>query len=240
MSGQARDLLQHRAVPVMAGGLFILLFLRLGFWQLDRAAEKNALALAFEKSDQVALVTAALAPEEYQAIRAEGRYLDARQVLIDNAIVNSRLGYFVITPLEFEADGPLLLVNRGWVPKNPAGTGLPDVSLATVDAVVEGKTGWLPRVGIRPGEAFVDKISWPRLGVWPTYAEVAAELGRDVLPYVLMLGPEQPDGYLRQWQPRESGTSTHYGYAFQWFAMATAVAGLMAWHLRRKRKNNGN
>jgi surfeit locus 1 family protein len=59
-----------------------------------------------------------------------------------------------------------------------------------------------------------------------------------VLPYVLLLNTDEEDGYVRRWKPPDSGTSTHYGYAFQWFAMALALFGLMVWNLKNGLKNN--
>ena len=237
MSNQGNNMLQ-RYLPIVVGLLLILLFARLGMWQLDRAAEKKALADAFANPANVTIVTAELQPEQYQQLAADGRYLADRQVLVDNVVLNGRLGYYVITAMELPDDAPLLLVNRGWVAKDPSMQALPSIDVGGEPRQISGKTGRLPRVGIRPGEAFVDRVNWPRVGVWPTNIEVAAELGRDVLPFVLLLDPAADDGFVRAWQPRESGTSTHYGYAFQWFALATAVAVIMVLLLRRKRKKD--
>jgi cytochrome oxidase assembly protein ShyY1 len=99
---------------------------------------------------------------------------------------------------------------------------------------VHGKAGHLPRVGIRPGQAFEGADSWPRISVYPAADEIAAELDREVLSFVMLLDPDPESGFVRQWQPVQSGPATHYGYALQWFAMAAAVLGISAWHLRRR------
>ena len=223
-------------VPLIAALLFIALFVRLGLWQLDRAQQKVDLQQAFDTPGSYAQVTGSLSPPQYQAIEAEGRYWVAQQILVDNVIQDGRLGYAVITPLELNSRDPLLLINRGWTPKQPGTASTPDVSLPDTRHRLRGKAGHLPRVGIRPGEAFAEPKAWPRVGVWPTYDEIAFELGRDVLPYVLLLDPDQENGFVRRWQPQQSGPSTHYGYAFQWFAMATAVLALLGWHTAKRRK----
>jgi len=240
MAGSGHNSSLQQYLPLVAGLLFIALFVRLGMWQLDRANEKKALAEAFANPANVFTASTELTPGAFQEITASGSYLGERQILIDNVIVSSRLGYFVITPMELSPDAPLLLVNRGWIAKDSVRPGLPDIGLGNEKQTINGKAGHLPRVAIRPGEAFADKLGWPRIGVWPTPLEVAAEIGRDVLPYVLLLDPQQGQGFVRQWKPRESGTSTHYGYAFQWFAMAAAAAALTGWHLRQRRKNNAS
>ena len=52
--------------------------------------------------------------------------------------------------------------------------------------------------------------------------------------FALLLDPEDEDGFLRQWEPDQSGAMTHYGYAFQWFAMALAVIGIAFWQYRKR------
>jgi len=37
------------------------------------------------------------------------------------------------------------------------------------------------------------------------------------------------DGLVRQWPQSAAGVHKHYGYAFQWFALATLILGLYAW-----------
>lgn len=229
-----------RAVPPLAGVLLILLFVRLGFWQLDRAQQKIDMQQAFDQPASHVQVSGKLEPVAFQSIRSQGRYLADKQVLIDNAILGGQLGYYVISALEYSAAEPLLLVNRGWIRKGVNQTGLPDVELDDIAMSIQGKAGHLPRVAIRPGEAFANHSLWPRIAVWPTADDIAAELGRDVLPYVLLLDPDQNQGYLRRWQPPQSGPSTHYGYAFQWFAMAITVFVIVAWNRRKLARQRGN
>jgi len=229
-----------RVVPLLVGIVLVLTFARLGIWQLDRAQEKIALQQAFDHPPRYVEVREDLQPEPFQAIQSRGGFLGERQILIENAILDGALGYYVITPFEFDAYGPLLLVNRGWIGRNPGEHALPAVSIDPAARLIYGRSGHLPRVGIRPGEAFSDHGSWPRVGVWPRVDEVAAELGREVLPYVLLLDAEQQGGFVRRWKPQQSGTSMHYGYAFQWFAMAIALFGLMVWNLRRRSVKNDN
>lgn len=224
----------RRLIPPLVGTILIVLFVRLGFWQLDRAQQKIDMQQAFDNPARVALVSEDLQPGPYQAIKSRGRYLSDQQIVIENAIQDGALGYYVITPLEFSSYAPLLLVNRGWIRKDMQQYGLPDIEPEGPAGAIRGKAGNLPRVGIRPGEAFADHGEWPRVGVWPTLDEAAAELGRDVLPFVLLLDPDQDNGYSRRWKPAQSGPSTNYGYAFQWFAMAIALLAIMGWNLRKK------
>lgn len=220
--------------PPAAGLIFVGIFVSLAFWQLDRAAEKKALLDLFEGDAAYSRVNDYEALSEFARIQVDGEFLPDRQVLIDNIVQNGRPGYFVITPFKPNSVDPLLLVNRGWVPKQ--GPGDTDIEIALEDGykTIRGLVGHLPRVAIRPGEAFADAGEWPRVAVYPRADEIAAQLGSPVLPILLLLAPEENDGFARRWQPNLSGPATHYGYAVQWFAMAATVIALLFWHLRKR------
>jgi surfeit locus 1 family protein len=228
-----RRQLRDKVLPLLAATFFTVSFVALGLWQLDRAAYKNKLAESFLAESAHERVMGVMSVETYQPIKSVGHFVGERQILIDNIVKDGRLGLYVITPFEYSADEPLLLVNRGWVPKTAISGELPALKITDGQMEVRGKAGVLPRVGIRPGEAFEGSDSWPRLGVFPTHDEVAAELGREVLSFVLLQDPQPESNMRRQWQPVQSGPATHYGYALQWFAMAAAVLALTFWHLRK-------
>lgn len=229
-----------RIVPPVVAVLLIVCFVSLGMWQLDRAAYKKRLYESFRAEADYERVLGEMPVSPYQPIKSYGHYLGDRQFLIDNIVKNGRVGWYVVTPFEYSVDEPLLLVNRGWLAKPLERGVLPDVDTAPGNLEVKGRARNLPLVGIRPGEAFEGSESWPRLGVYPTLDEVAAELDRDVLQFVLLLDPEPSSGMLRQWQPVQSGPATHYGYAFQWFAMAVTVLGIFILHLRKRfRRESG-
>ena len=248
-------------VPPLAGVALVTAFTALGLWQLDRAAEKEALAEKFANDapyrslDNVDVENQE-PPIPFEKLEVRGRPLSDRQVLIDNIVRNGRIGYFVITPFEITGGAPLLLVNRGWVDKGTdaditdriggtsadegsadegsADEGSADEGSADSRRRVRGRAGHLPRVGIRSGEAFAGALDWPRVAVYPTLAEVAEQLDRELLPFVLLLDPDDADGFMRAWEPAQSGPMTHYGYAFQWFAMALAVVAIGGWQLKKR------
>ncbi len=221
-------------LPLAATLLFVL-FISLGLWQLDRAAEKNRLRALFEDDAPYTRVTADMPVTEFQRIEAHGRYLGQRQVLIDNMFLDGRPGLYAITAFRYATDQPLLIVNRGWIARPPANAAKPDLSIAGDTRTIHGRVGFLPRVGIRSREAFQGADSWPKTANYPSLEDLSRELGEEVLPFVLLLGPDADDGFVRRWQPRDRGPMMHYGYALQWFAMAAAVAGIFLWRLRKKR-----
>lgn len=242
MNDVAPNPLWQRIVPPVAAVAATVLFVNLGLWQLDRAAEKKALEASFASEADYREVDADATPVPLERVEATGRFLDARQVLVDNIVKNGRLGYYVITPLEISRGGELLLVNRGWVDRSEVESGNADLALSGDRDIVRGRAGNLPRVGVRGGPGFADDGGdWPRVGVYPTAEEVADQLERDVLPWTLLLADDDERGFERDWRPVQSGPSTHYGYAVQWFGMALAVIVIAAWNWwPRRRKKPGD
>jgi len=224
--------------PIAALGL-IALFISLAGWQLDRAAGKNRLRELFAGDAPYSRLEEAAGLEEFRNLEATGRYDGERQVLLENMFVEGRIGYFVLTPFQPAAGERWLIVNRGWVARPAAGDPEPDISIGNNGRTLRGRIGHLPRVGIRTKEAFADGDGWPKRGRYPSADELSSVLGEELLPFVLLLSPADENGFVRRWQPRESGSMMHYGYAFQWTAMAAAVLGLLIWQLRKRRNRSG-
>lgn len=200
----------------------LALFLSLGRWQLDRAAEKRALVAGFDRGGAaLAELPPGLAPvQRFQRLRAQGRYDPARQFLLDNMTADGVAGYRVLTPLVLD-DGRVLLVDRGFVPGSGDRSRLPDVTVGGQPREVTGRADTLPRPGI---ELTAPPASgWPRIVGFPRIEEIEVALGQPTFPQLLLLDPDQPDGYRRQWAPPALGPDRHLGYAVQWFAFAATV-----------------
>lgn len=207
--------------------LGVALFVRLGFWQLDRAEQKQALVSQYEigQRSQVEIVpqNAASLPR-YQRARVSGYYDPAHQILLDNMPSHSgQPGYRVLTPLQTSSGW--LLVDRGWLPLGASRTALPDIAVGSEERSITGTTDALPRAGLQLDTPPVDASApWPRVLSFPQQPTLEQQLKRKLLPGVLLLDPSQPDGYERVWEAHLGFMpQRHIGYAVQWFALA-AVA----------------
>jgi surfeit locus 1 family protein len=172
--------------------------------------------------------------QDYQRISASGRFLEDRQFLIDNMILNGRLGYFVITPFEYASNKPMLMVNRGWVAAGPERSLPLLIPLPDADLEIRGRAGHLPRVGIRSRDAVAASPGWPKLATYPELSDLSEALERELLPFIVLLDPHDGDALVREWQPQGQGPAMHYGYAFQWFAMAAAVVAILCWQFLKR------
>jgi len=174
----------------------------------------------------------------YQRLKVTGHYDTERQFLLENIIVNSRYGYYVLTPLVTRQAAPVLLVNRGWIEKDGAPPDAAILSVPTAGITVRGRAGSLPRAGYKMGTAIDPASDWPKAAVYPTREDVAAALGDEVQAFVLLMEHEEEHGFLRHWVPTEFGPGKHFAYAFQWFAMGAVLSGLLAWNYRKKRSKS--
>lgn len=222
-------------LPLLVGTLLVVQFAGLGAWQISRGLEKQADRAAFSDATGFAAWQDGMEIRPYQRLRATGRYDNERQFLLENIILNSRYGYYVITPLLGEKDEPVLLVNRGWIEKGsePIDPGLLEVPATRI--TVRGRAGSLPRAGYKMGTAIDPAAGWPKTAVYPNSEEIVTALGAPVQSFVLLMDNEEQHGFLRQWVPAEFGPGKHFAYAFQWFAMAVVLAALLTWNYRKKR-----
>lgn len=221
-------------LPFVVGALLVIQFAGLGVWQISRGFEKQADRGAFNNQERATGFTTGMEVRPYQRLRATGRFDAGRQFLLDNIMLNSRYGHYVLTPLTVGDGEPLLIVNRGWIER--AGKHIDTQSIALRDSrvTVHGRVGSLPRAGYRMGEALLADASWPQHAVFPTLDELATSLGQDVQPFVLLMDPDDEYGLLRHWVPEVMGPGRHFGYAFQWFAMGAVLAAMLVWNFRRR------
>lgn len=222
-------------LPFILGSLIVVLFAGLGAWQISRGLENQADRAAFSDEMGFAAWQDGMPVKPYQQLSATGHYDTERQFLLENIIVDSRRGYYVITPLLGEDDEPVLLVNRGWIEKGRAPVDPESLEVPTSRVTVLGRAGSLPRAGYKMGAAIDAAAGWPKKAVFPSNGEVAAALAAPVQSFVLLLDSKEEYGFLRQWTPTGIGPGKNFGYAFQWFAMAVALAALLTWNYRKKR-----
>jgi surfeit locus 1 family protein len=215
---------QFRWVPTLLLALPIPLFVALGLWQLERADQKRTLSATLDARGEMAPVRISGAigdPEalRYRRLEVRGNYVQERQFLIEGRRLGGRAGFHVITPLRVADGGGLLLVNRGWIAATPGGeaTDAP-VPAGEVRLTGEADIPSPPALVLHQGPEAARE--WG--GRWPylTLDLFAATVDELVLPVSLLLAPEVPGGFERQWTRPPPNPGMHLGYAGQWFGFA--------------------
>jgi surfeit locus 1 family protein len=206
---------------------------RLGWWQLDRAAQKNALQASIEArrglpplSLQALARSADDVPGQlHRDVILQGRWLDRHTIFLDNRPMGGRFGFVVVTPLQLD-DGSAVVIERGWTARD-----FVDRARIAAPAVESGRVTVQGRIAERPARlyAFDGAASGPiRQNV--DLVEFEREIGVPLRPLsILQTGP-QPSTLLRDWPMPAAGVHTHYGYAFQWFALSALILALYVWY----------
>jgi surfeit locus 1 family protein len=204
------------------------LCVKAGFWQLDRAQQKEQLIerLTVGESQLSTPSDLLMADPDSATYRVTLLVMiDHDSVFyLDNRIQDRVAGYEVFAEASTRDGGLRLLVNLGWVPGSPTRAQLPEISVPDqfqLDAL------WVPMTeSYLMSDAFAETVDG-RLrvqslravatdGVLPGVFLASGLLTRDALGPKPRLGPE-----------------THYGYAVQWFLLAMVLAGLSTYVLRR-------
>jgi surfeit locus 1 family protein len=215
----------------------VLLFCALGWWQLERAAFKEAIELKFEQRlaerYQLFKATDDTTDIEYRKLLLKGRYDNQRNLLVDNQLHRGRAGYYVLTPLLLADSDYVILVNRGWAPwgdsrDNPADIPAP----VNVDGVAG--TAYFPSEPALLLGNSGQSDGWPRLIPYIDIEVLQQPFSRQLLPFVLWLAPEQKGYYVREWNPVWMRPEKSRAYAAQWFAFALlAVVFFFILNLRK-------
>jgi surfeit locus 1 family protein len=212
--------------------LAVALCARLGVWQWHKGVHAQADWTRFERGTQRLQELNGRALAElplFQRVRVGGELDGAHQFLLDNRSYRGRPGYEVLTPL-LRDKAPTLLVDRGWVPFTGSRARLPDVTVrAPARVTLAGRLANLPSPGLASGRMAPDAHApWPKVTSFPSMDQLAAALGRELAPRILLLDPGETLGYVREWQPPGMSPLRHYSYAIQWWCFAALALVLWA------------
>lgn len=214
-------------VAAVAALLGIALTFELGRWQLRRAAEREAIERSWEAARSGAARELhddsdmdAVAANVPVRVRVRGVFDPAHTWWLDNRIVEGRAGLLVVAPLRVDGAKQVVLVVRGWVPRDPAErTRLPKIGRPAGPVEIEGiAVAALPRV-YELGERGTGPI---RQNL--DFAEAAGETGAPVARFALQQTSAADDGLERHSSPPSgAGADRNRGYAFQWFGLSAVI-----------------
>lgn len=216
---------------------FIALFLRLGFWQLERAEEKEQMLASqadLLKKNPVWLDTQVNPPLQYQPIKAKGYYLP-ELFLLDNQHHNHQFGYDVLSPLVL-SNGRVVLVDRGWVSGDQGRQSVPKVSTPVGLTQIQGSIYYPAQNQWVLGPGIEEKESRVRIIERIDTKLVEQILQKTVYPFIIRLDKQDAYGFVREWAIVSMPPQRHLGYALQWFVMALVILIIFV-ALNLKKKN---
>ena len=210
--------------------MLLAAFLSLGWWQLARGREKQALARVVRARPAIDVALDRGNGRHAAALPARNRAraitIRTRQILLDNMPSQAGMpGYRVLTPLVRAGTGDCCWSIAAGCRSDQAATSCrrwtfpPQRVPSPVDSIM------LPEPGVRVGEAGVSgDTTWPRVLNFPRQADLEPRSALRSKRASCCWIPTLPDGYERAWRPALGfGPERHLGYAVQWFAFAVVL-----------------
>lgn len=230
---------RFRWIPFMAALFVMVVGILLGNWQTRRAAEKIAIENTIvERAEQAALdlnKPFSNADIEYRRVSAEGSFIADWPIYLDNRPYQGKAGFTMLMPLRLSNSDSVVLVARGWFPRDAAErTKLPVIPVPAapirIEGIVRRSAGHVLQLGqaatIVPG-AIVQNLE---------PAEFARVSKLPLQDFIIEQTSDTSDGLVRDWPRPSSGVDKHRGYAFQWYALAaTALVFFLVTGFRRAR-----
>jgi surfeit locus 1 family protein len=221
--------------------LLASLFVRLGFWQLDRLAWRRALNAEVAAHLSMPPVPIDSLPRDsaqmrYRRVQVRGVFDFANEVVLTQRTRSGSPGVNLLTPLRVAVSDTAWLVNRGWV-YSPNGKDIDQRAWREADSATVLAFA-LPANSPDPA---APGMASPKL-----MRSLDFDAVQQGLPYPLarvqlvQLGDTAPKGNIPpRLIPPPPSEGAHLSYAWQWFSFATIAltgAGLFAYTDRNRHK----
>jgi surfeit locus 1 family protein len=191
----------------------VALFIGLGIWQLSVAHyNKTLIAKYNERVDSQAIQANSLqtpADWRYYPIQLQGSFDNEHQILLARRSPLGDVGYEVLTPFKSLDLATGMLVNRGWVPANNNPDILPNINSSTENVSISGLLVSPKDHEFSFNNIDKSKTSWPLIIDHISLDDLSKMLGYPLYSYIVLLGPNNPNGYAREWQPTASLMPEH-------------------------------
>jgi len=226
-----KDQIQENKLLASFSIFFVIVFVFLGVWQIERAAHKEGLLQAFNSEQESPPIRLTSQSPDWSRVFVDGIFDSSRQILIDNQIHKGKVGYKIFTPFRFD-DNKIVLVDRGWVAQGQSRSDLPQLNILEKKSRIIA-TVTSPEQGVLAGSELLTN-EWPRVSQTKAVEVIASAFKEPILDIVLVLDPgsSQITEFI-QIKPFAITPVKHYGYAMQWFTMSIVLLGMFLYALKR-------
>ena len=220
--------LNFTLVPTIAFIVAFICFIQLGFWQLERASEKNNINDNYTLRQDDSLInlnsTNSINNKEallWRRTEVNGSFLNKKNIILDNQIFNQIAGFNILTPFLIKDSNYVVLINRGWHSNLASRDLIPDIQNLEGIKALKGHIAKFPSSGISLGQNNIETLNasvfrMQRLD----FDELKYFLTFNLLPYMIYIDPLIDKGNYNTFKLPAPDSEKNYGYAFQWFAFA--------------------
>lgn len=218
---------------------FVILF-RLGWWQLERAEQKERHIARYAQQGESARQSLEQIVNNEQTVQharvtLQGNVDHNKIFYWDNRIKDGLVGYEVLGLLNTNVG--TITVNFGWLPAEQSRAVLPTVELPEV---LQNQSAILyePKDNIFITETLVLDDEWPKRIQQPDTELMAVHAGQSLLPYVAVLEGDTVSNLSNNYTPVVMPPEKHIAYAVQWFGLALAVVIVFYFAVKKKLNND--
>ena len=228
-----KESLQENKLLTFFSIFFVFVFVFLGIWQIERAANKEGLLQDFNSEQESPPTRLTSQSPNWSRVFVDGVFDSSRQILIDNQVHNGKVGYKIFTPFRFD-DNKIVLVDRGWIGQGQSRSDLPQLNILEKKSRIIA-TVTSPEQGVLAGSELLTN-EWPRVSQSKAVEVIALAFNEPILDIVLVLDPgsSQITEFI-QIKPFAITPVKHYGYAMQWFTMSIVLLGMFLYALKREK-----
>lgn len=228
-------------VSTIVALLAIVILLKLGFWQLQRATEKQQIQQELARQGDKAT-------EDFTSVAQAGSWANftrtlltgsvhAERVLLwDNRVVNGKVGYEVLAPVTTPRG--IVLANFGWVADISYRQSLPEINLPEMVSELSVEL-YLPKTNPLVNETNKGDENWPKVIQQPELETIGGLLRTELLPTMAFVQESEIFGLHNNYRPVTMGPEKHRAYALQWFGLAVACTLIYLIALKKKLKHDG-
>ena len=218
-------------IPTIAFLVAFICFIRLGFWQLDRANQKNNINSDYtSRQDEPLINLNKITPINekdsllWRRVELNGSFLNKKNIILDNQIFNKIAGFNILTPFLIKGGNHVVLINRGWQPNLPNRDLIPNITNIDGDKNLKGHIAKFPTSGITLGQSNIETMNssvfrMQRLD----FDELKYFFTFNILPYMIYIDPLLDKENYNTFKLPAPDSEKNYGYAFQWFAFALTL-----------------
>lgn len=217
--------------------LVTLLCIKAGLWQYNKADSKKALQTQLTTRLNEPAVSlneiisgtkiSDVATLRFKRVKLIGTYDTRYQVLLDNQVDNTVVGYHVITPMQLEGTKKYVLLNRGWIAGN-LNRKLPKVDTPQGVQIIEGDIALPHRFfTLENSKVKEENLNISDNPIWQNLdmQVYAKSVPFAIQPFIVRLDSKSNSGggFKRNWPLPAEKVSMHLGYAYQWFGFALTL-----------------
>ncbi|MBT3330324.1 MAG: SURF1 family protein [Rhodospirillaceae bacterium] len=213
----------------------LVLMLYLGVWQLQRKAWKDGLIAEMAAGITAPPLSLAKHLDElqklnYRAVRLQGRFLHKLEAYLGPRVHQGQAGLHVLTPFQMR-DGPVVLVNRGWIPPNRRDPTTRTTGQVTGDVTLDG----VLRSDLQQGPWTPDYDAKADQWFWYDISGISQNRKIDLISAVVQAdSTDIPGGLPIGGGAQPKLKNDHLQYALTWFSLSVVLLIVFIVSHRRK------